>query len=106
MLALFLLALVLRGAWVAAINPDPLDGRFDDTLFYDRSATALADGKGYINFEKKPTARWPIGYSGLVASLYVVFGRNLLAPRPSTFSWARPRSSPSTSSARASSTGG
>jgi 4-amino-4-deoxy-L-arabinose transferase-like glycosyltransferase len=81
LLALFLLALVLRGAWVAAINPDPLDGRFDDTLFYDRSATALADGKGYINFEKKPTARWPIGYSGLVASLYVVFGPNLLAPK-------------------------
>jgi 4-amino-4-deoxy-L-arabinose transferase-like glycosyltransferase len=80
-LAFFLLALVLRGAWVAAVNPDPLDGRFDDTVFYDRSAKALADGKGYINFEKKPTARWPIGYSGLVASLYVVFGRNLLAPK-------------------------
>ena len=80
-LALFLLALVLRGAWVATINPNPLDGRFDDTLFYDKSAEALAEGKGYINFEKKPTARWPIGYSGLVASLYVVFGHNLLAPK-------------------------
>ena len=80
-LAFFLLALILRVAWVAAVNPDPLDGRFDDTVFYDRSAKALADGKGYINFEQKPTARWPIGYSGLVASLYVVFGRNLLAPK-------------------------
>jgi 4-amino-4-deoxy-L-arabinose transferase-like glycosyltransferase len=81
LLALFLLALVLRGVWVVTVNPDPLDGRFDDTLFYDRSATALAEGKGYINFEQKPTARWPIGYSALVASLYVVFGRNLLAPK-------------------------
>jgi len=81
LLALVLLALVLRGAWVATINPDPLDGRFDDTVFYDRSAKGLADGKGYINFAKKPTARWPIGYSGLVAPLYVVFGRNLLAPK-------------------------
>jgi 4-amino-4-deoxy-L-arabinose transferase-like glycosyltransferase len=80
-LALFLLALVLRGAWVATINPDPTDGRFDDTLFYDRSAKALADGEGYINFDQEPTARWPIGYSGLVASLYFVFGRNLLAPK-------------------------
>jgi 4-amino-4-deoxy-L-arabinose transferase-like glycosyltransferase len=80
-LALVLLALALRIAWVATVRPDPLDGRFDDTLFYDRSAQALADGEGYINFEQKPTARWPIGYSGLVASLYVVFGHNLVAPR-------------------------
>jgi 4-amino-4-deoxy-L-arabinose transferase-like glycosyltransferase len=80
-LALFLLALVLRGAWVATINPDPLDGRFDDTMFYDASAKALAEGKGYINLEGKPTAHWPIGYSGVVASLYVVFGENLLAPK-------------------------
>jgi len=80
-LALVLLALALRVAWVATVRPDPLDGRFDDTVFYDRSAQALADGEGYINFEEKPTARWPIGYSGLVASLYVVLGRNLVAPR-------------------------
>jgi len=80
-LAFFLLALVLRVGWVAAANPDPMDGRFDDTLFYDASAKALAEGKGYINFLDTPTARWPIGYSGLVASLYVVFGENLLAPK-------------------------
>jgi 4-amino-4-deoxy-L-arabinose transferase-like glycosyltransferase len=80
-LALVLLALALRIAWVAAVNPDPLDGRFDDTLVYDRSAEALAEGKGYINLEGKPTAHWPIGYSGVVASLYFVFGRNLLAPK-------------------------
>jgi 4-amino-4-deoxy-L-arabinose transferase-like glycosyltransferase len=81
LVALVLVALALRIAWVATVTPDPLDGRFDDTVFYDRSAKALADGEGYINFEQKPTARWPIGYSGLVASLYFVFGRNLLAPR-------------------------
>jgi hypothetical protein len=33
LVAFFLLALILRIAWVAAINPDPLDGRFDDTVF-------------------------------------------------------------------------
>jgi len=76
-----LLAVALRGVWVATINPDPMDGRFDDTLFYDRSAKAMADGKGYINFDQEPTAHWPIGYSGVVASLYFVFGHNLLAPK-------------------------
>jgi 4-amino-4-deoxy-L-arabinose transferase-like glycosyltransferase len=81
LMAFLLLALILRIAWVAAINPDPLDGRFDDSVFYDGSAKALADGKGYLNFSEKPTARWPIGYSGVVASLYFVFGRNLLAPK-------------------------
>lgn len=80
-LAFVLLALVLRVTWVATIDPDPLDGRFDDTEFYDASAKALAEGKGYVNFEQEPTARWPIGYSGLVASLYVVFGHNVLAPK-------------------------
>lgn len=80
-LAFVLLALVLRVAWVATVNPDPLDGRFDDTQFYDASAKALAEGKGYVNFEQEQTARWPIGYSGLVASLYVVFGHNVLAPK-------------------------
>ena len=76
-----LLALALRVAWVATVDPYPLDGRFDDTEFYDASAKALADGKGYLNFEQQPTARWPVGYSGLVASLYVVFGHNVAAPK-------------------------
>jgi 4-amino-4-deoxy-L-arabinose transferase-like glycosyltransferase len=80
-LAFVLLASVLRVTWVVTVDPNPLDGRFDDTEFYDASAKALAEGKGYLNFEQKPTARWPIGYSGLVASLYVVFGHNVLAPK-------------------------
>jgi uncharacterized membrane protein YfcA len=66
-LAFVLLALVLRIIWVVTVNPYPLDGRFDDTQFYDSSAKALAEGRGYLNFEEKPTARWPIGYSGLIA---------------------------------------
>jgi hypothetical protein len=33
LVAVFLLALILRIAWVAATNPDPLDGRFDDAVF-------------------------------------------------------------------------
>ncbi len=81
LMAFLVLGLVLRVTWVATINPDPLDGRFDDTKFYDASAKALAEGKGYINFEQKPTARWPIGYSATVASLYFVFGHNRLAPK-------------------------
>ncbi len=95
-LAIFLLALALRIAWVATVTPDPQDGRFDDSVFYDASAKALAEGRGYLNFEsakalidgedpatiqEAPTARWPIGYPGLVASLYAVFGHNPLAPK-------------------------
>jgi len=81
LVALLLVALALRIGWVAAVNPDPLDGRWDDTVFYDGSAKGLAEGRGYLNFEQKPTAHWPIGYSGLVAPLYFVFGRNILAPK-------------------------
>jgi 4-amino-4-deoxy-L-arabinose transferase-like glycosyltransferase len=81
LMAFLLLSLILRIAWVITVNPDPSDGRFDDAVFYDGSAKALANGEGYVNFDRKPTARWPIGYPGVVASLYFVFGRNLLAPK-------------------------
>jgi 4-amino-4-deoxy-L-arabinose transferase-like glycosyltransferase len=81
LVALILVGLTLRFAWVVAVNPDPLDGRWDDTVFYDGSAKGLAEGRGYLNFEQKPTAHWPIGYSGLIAPLYFVFGRNILAPK-------------------------
>ena len=80
-LALSFAALVLRALWVLYANPDPLDGRFDDTVFYDASARALANGKGFISFAQKPTAQWPIGYPGLIALIYVLFGQHLVAAK-------------------------
>ena len=36
------LAVAVRVAWIAYANVNPLDGRFDDTVFYFTSAQSLA----------------------------------------------------------------
>ena len=79
--AILLLALVLRLAWIAYAHPNPNDGRFDDTLFYDHAAQSLAAGKGYLGFFNAQTAGWPPGYPLLLAGIYKVAGHDFLAPR-------------------------
>jgi len=71
---LFLLALALRLAWVAYVDPSPRDGRFDDSSWYDGSARTIADGQGYVFYDGAPTAAWPVGYSAFLAALYRVTG--------------------------------
>ena len=44
LVALFLLALGLRLAWIAYADPSPRDGRFDDSSWYDVTAQTIADG--------------------------------------------------------------
>ncbi len=78
---ILLLALCLRLVWIAYVSPNPNDGRFDDTLFYDYSAQALAAGKGFLGLFGVQTAGWPPGYSLLLAGIYKVFGHELLAAR-------------------------
>lgn len=93
-LAIFLVALVLRLLWLSYVHPDPRDGRYDDSLWYDSTARALAAGRGFIfepevwridsqpvypDLEAGPTAYRPIGYPLVVAALYKVFGGSLLA---------------------------
>ena len=79
--AVLLLALALRLAWVAYAHPNPNDGRFDDTLFYDHAAQALAAGKGYPGFFDAQTAGWPPGYPLLLAGIDKVVGHDFLTPR-------------------------
>jgi len=93
-LTIFLLALVLRLLWLSYVHPDPRDGRYDDSLWYDSTARALTAGRGFIfepdvwridsrpvypDLEAGPTAYRPIGYPLVVAALYEVFGGSLLA---------------------------
>jgi len=75
------LAVGLRLAWIAYVNPDPNDGRVDDTLFYDQAARALLDGRGYISYLGLPTAQWPPGYPFVLSAIYWLFGHNILLPK-------------------------
>jgi 4-amino-4-deoxy-L-arabinose transferase-like glycosyltransferase len=79
--AILLFALVLRLAWIAYAHPNPNDGRFDDTLFYDHAAQSLAAGKGFLGFFNAQTAGWPPGYPLLLAGIYKAFGQGFLLPR-------------------------
>ncbi len=79
--ALFLLALGLRLAWIAYVDPSPRDGRFDDSAWYDNSAKNIASGKGYLFFDNAPTAAWPVGYPAFVAGLYRVTDDNVLSAK-------------------------
>jgi 4-amino-4-deoxy-L-arabinose transferase-like glycosyltransferase len=74
-------SLTVRSAWVAYANPNPNDGRFDDTLFYDHAAQLLAAGEGYLGFSDQPTAQWPPGYPLLLAGIYKAFGHHVIAAK-------------------------
>jgi len=98
LVAIFLVAFSLRLAWIGYVSPDPADGRYDDTVWYDFTARKLADGKGYV-FDPTiwldgegnriyeddsiggPTALWPIGYPLILSTVYTVFGGSLLAAK-------------------------
>ena len=68
------LAVGLRLAWIAYVNPSPLDGRFDDSVFYYTVAHSLAAGRGFVTFLGEPTAQWPPGYPFLLAALFKLVG--------------------------------
>jgi 4-amino-4-deoxy-L-arabinose transferase-like glycosyltransferase len=80
--AIVLLAVALRAAWVAYVNIDPADGRFDDSVFYYNVAGLLADGEGYADpYGRGPTAQWPPAYPVLLAPAFAVFGKGLIAAK-------------------------
>ena len=50
-------------------------------MWYDLSGRAIAEGAGYVYFDGKPTAAWPIGYPALVAGLYKVTDESILSAK-------------------------
>jgi 4-amino-4-deoxy-L-arabinose transferase-like glycosyltransferase len=82
LLLIFAISLLVRGLWAGFATPDPMDGRFDDSVFYQTVAVSLADGHGYTNpYTHFPTAQWPPGYSYFLAGIYFLFGPTLVGAR-------------------------
>lgn len=81
---------------LAYAHPDPRDGRYDDSVWYDTTARHLANGDGYV-FDPtvwvaadgsriypdedalSPTALWPPGYPLTLAVVYAATGDSVLA---------------------------
>ncbi len=82
LVAIIAIAVGLRLAWIAYVNPNPLDGRMDDTTFYASAGQSLAAAKGYVNFLGFPTAQWPPAYPFLLAGMFKLFGSsNFVVPK-------------------------
>lgn len=96
LLAVAALALVVRLAALAYVHPDPRDGRYDDSVWYDTTARHLAAGDGYVfdptvwvasdgsriypdENQLSPTALWPPGYPLTLAGVYAVTGDSVTA---------------------------
>ena len=75
--ALSALALVLRAGWVLAV--DRVGFAFNDAIMYHTTAISVSRGEGYVPFTGGPTARWPPGYSTLLAGIYRTVGVEPLA---------------------------
>ncbi len=95
---IFLVALAVRVLTVAIVQPDPRDGRFDDSVWFDSTARHLAAGDGYVfdptvwrgedgkplfpgEIKLAPTALWPPGYPLALATVYRWTGNSLTAGR-------------------------
>ena len=72
---IFLLALVLRVAFVLAVEPVPPPD--SDPDWYDTVARNLASGRGFVLDSGEETAFWPPGYALALSSVYVLFGSGL-----------------------------
>jgi len=98
LLAIFIVAFGVRLALVAYAHPNPRDGRYDDSVWYDTTAQRLAEGKGYVfdptvwkapngdliypgETDLTPTALWPPGYPLTLAGVYKITGDSLWTAR-------------------------
>lgn len=72
---IFLLALVLRVAFVLAVEPVPPTD--SDPDWYDTVARNLASGRGFVLDNGEDTAFWPPGYALALSTVYVLFGSGL-----------------------------
>jgi 4-amino-4-deoxy-L-arabinose transferase-like glycosyltransferase len=71
-IAILITAFILRTAWVLSIPTQPIS----DFKEFDHLAVSLADGKGYVGLDGKPTAYRPPGYIFFLAGIYSLFGPN------------------------------
>ena len=76
-----LLAVGVRAAWIAYANVNPLDGRFDDTIFYLESAKSLARDFTFRDQFGRYTAHWPPGYPLVLSGVFATAGAHLLAAK-------------------------
>lgn len=75
---ILLTAFLLRLLWIAYVQPDPTDGRFDDTAWYRGSAHFFSLGEGYLNpYSGTPTAAWPPGYPAFLGAIFRLFGEGV-----------------------------
>lgn len=73
---LFALGLLLRLAWVLAVDREGFT--WNDPLQYHVSALSVVNGLGFAPLDGGPSARWPPGYTVLLAGTYSVFGKHPL----------------------------
>lgn len=73
------LAISVRLAWLAAVDPEV--GLLDDAGYYHFFARALAEGSGYVREDGVATAFWPVGYPAALSLVYTVFGPSLTAAK-------------------------
>lgn len=87
LLVILAVAFVIRLLVATNVTPNPRDGRYDDTVWYDTTARHLAAGRGYVfdptvwlapngdriypnENDLTPTALWPPGYPLTLAVVY------------------------------------
>jgi hypothetical protein len=76
-----LLAFAVRIAWVLTVDVDPRRDFHFDMTFYELAALRLTDGALLRDLDGTPTAKWSPGYPLLLAGVYLVFGKHLLAAK-------------------------
>lgn len=72
----FVLALIPRVVWAAAVNRGPAG--FNDPVFYDLFGHSIADGHGYVRLNGQPFAYYPVGYPAMLGALYWLLDHTFL----------------------------
>lgn len=104
LLAVFAVALVVRLLVAVVVTPNPRDGRFDDSVWYDTAARHVAAGDGYVSDvtvwvdadgqriypddnDLTPTALWPPAYPYTLGIIYALTNDSVTAGRMMNVLW-------------------